>query len=287
MKKIEPRNLTAQLHYRGRGNPPNAQPVSAISNCFPGLEFDFRAAWRRMLVGIVLSENNNYVVACEDSRFESLVGCRLVRLDGLPTGVKTTGTMLPGFPPGDLQPGSNRQGVSFMEWSNSFVRVRAKQGGTVQCIFTAQPSDDEVLPSDEDIKDGSKYRTVELQLRPFFEQSEVNGETQVAIARELVRPGELTQGLCSPWQNDYRECACYYWAASRPDYVNVQTTETGETRGDNWLAKSDKTGTGRYVLDDRADNRLVSYDDLFRDWQGELRFVVGGSDAADKKDREP
>jgi hypothetical protein len=144
-----------------------------------------------------------------------------------------------------------------------------------------------VLPSDEDIKDGSKYQTVELQLRPFFEKSEVNGETQVAIARELVRPGELTQGLCSPWQNDYRECACYYWAASRPDYVNVQTTENGETRGDNWLAKSDKTGTARYILDDRADSRLVSYDDLFRDWQGELRFVVGGSDEADKKDREP
>ena len=42
----------------------------------------------------------------------------------------------------------------------------------------------------------------------------------IALA-ELPQPGELTQGLCSPWQNDYRECACYYWAASRPDYVNV------------------------------------------------------------------
>src|SRR3712207_8764033 len=42
------------------------------------------------------------------------------------------------------------------------------------------------------------------------------------IDESIAGPGELTQSLCSPWQNDYRECGCYYWAASRPDYVNVE-----------------------------------------------------------------
>ena len=74
--KITPRNLAAQLAYRGRGNPPVSHPSSAISNCFPGLEFDFRAIWRRFLVGIVLSENNNFVVGCEDEQFKDLVGRR-------------------------------------------------------------------------------------------------------------------------------------------------------------------------------------------------------------------
>ncbi|MEA2231908.1 MAG: hypothetical protein QOD83_1724 [Solirubrobacteraceae bacterium] len=36
------------------------------------------------------------------------------------------------------------------------------------------------------------------------------------------------------------------------------------------------------ILADRSripeDTRLVSYEDLFRDWQGELRFIVGGDD---------
>ena len=32
---IKAQNRTAQLHYRARGNPPNTQPVSAISNCYP------------------------------------------------------------------------------------------------------------------------------------------------------------------------------------------------------------------------------------------------------------
>ena len=62
MSNPKPLNLSAQLNYRARGNPPNTVPSSAISNCFPGLEFDFRAIWRRILVGIVLVENNNYVI---------------------------------------------------------------------------------------------------------------------------------------------------------------------------------------------------------------------------------
>ena len=55
--------------------------------------------------------------------------------------------------------------------------------------------------------------TADLTVRPLLDEA--------VIAREAVEPGELTQSLCSPWQNDYRECGCYYWAASRPDYVNV------------------------------------------------------------------
>jgi hypothetical protein len=29
--------------------------------------------------------------------------------------------------------------------------------------------------------------------------------------------GELTQSLCSPWQHDFRDCGCYYWASNHPD----------------------------------------------------------------------
>jgi len=96
------------------------------------------------------------------------------------------------------------------------------------------------------------------------------------VSAELLKPGELSQGLCSPWQNDYRECACYYWAASRPDYINVTPAEDGASRGDNWLQKE---RVGQYVLDSRADSRLVTYDDLFVSWERLLRFQIGGRDA--------
>jgi hypothetical protein len=277
MTKIQPQNLSAQLQYRGRGNPPNTHAASAVSNCFPGLEFDFRAIWRRMFVGIVLSEHNNYVVAAEDNQFEDLVGHRLVLIDDNPTGVATTGTIGPGSPPTGLSIGTNPNGVSFMEWSNSLARIMAKQGQKVSCGFTPEPSDAEVLPDKK-----KQYKMRELELRRFFQLSAVDASPLAVIARVLAEPGELTQGLCSPWQNDYRECACYYWAASRPDYVNVVETPEGDTRGDNWLAKK---STGQYVLDDRQDPRLVTYDDLFTNWQAELNFVIGGSDAEDRRNR--
>ena len=95
------------------------------------------------------------------------------------------------------------------------------------------------------------------------------------ISSALAKPGELTQGLCSPWQNDYRECSCYYWASARPDYVNIEPTPSGASRGDNWMQK---VRTGQYVADDYVDTRLLHYDDLFANWESALKFAVGGRD---------
>src|SRR5205085_1668632 len=217
-RKIEPRNLSAQLSYRGRGNPPVAHPSSAISNCFPGLEFDFRVIWRRIFVGLVMMENNNYVFDAEDHRFDDLKGCRLLTIDGKAVAVGTKGTAIPGFDPEPLTSASNPDAVAFMEWSNTLALIHDKQGQVVTCEFTAAPSPKEVLPGNSDVK----TRTVTLRMRRIFGETEIDGrtETLAVLAEPLLQPGELSQGLCSPWQNDYRECACYYWAASRPDYVN-------------------------------------------------------------------
>jgi hypothetical protein len=284
MTKILPQNLAAQMSYRGRGNPPNTQPQSAISNCFPGLEFDFRAIWRRMFVGIELSEYNNYVTASGPG-LEHLVGRRLLLIDGgdeklLPTAVATSGVTNPELPVGQLATATNPNGVSFMEWSNSLARISSNQGKIVRVWFTACESIAEVLPPDT----VSSLIEAELEVRTIFERN-ARGEKTAALAQALAEPGELSQGLCSPWQNDYRECACYYWAASRPDYVNVDDTPEGVSRGDNWMARARKP-TGEYLLDDRQDPRLWSYDDLFRDWQAHLLFVIGGSDSQDRNDRD-
>lgn len=265
-KHIKPSNLTAQLHHRGTGNPVSVLPRSAISNCFPGLEFDFRNLWRRTFEGIVLVENNNYVVEAESPACEDLVSRRLLRVDGFDTGVLTTGPVFPDGSSTTLASAANPNAVSFMEWSNSLARILVKQGQEVECEFTAHKQAlTEVLAKDE-----AHPHKVMLKVRRFFE-----GDS-AAFSTDLLQPGELTQGLCAPWQNDYRECACYYWAASRPDYVNVEPSGNGLSHGDMWMAKK---RTGTYIPDDRTDTRLLSYDDLFRDWQGALQFIIGGKDA--------
>ena len=67
MKKLDPMNLTAQLRYRAAGNPPASLSTTAISNCFPGLEFDFRNVWKRIFVGLEMHEADNYVVGFDSS----------------------------------------------------------------------------------------------------------------------------------------------------------------------------------------------------------------------------
>ena len=40
--------------------------------------------------------------------------------------------------------------------------------------------------------------------------------------------GELTQSLCSPWQHDFRDCACHYWASNHPDVVLAEDRPTDD-----------------------------------------------------------
>jgi hypothetical protein len=208
-----------------------------------------------------MHEADSYVVSVEDERYQSLLHCRILKVDGNDMTTILRGPRQANGPTMELATPSNPDGAWFMEWSNSLSRVLDKAGTRVQCVFTAEPSNIQRRP------DYAETQTVELEIRRFFD-----GDSP-AISRELVEPGDLTQSLCSPWQNDYRECACYYWAASRPDYVNVVAADDGTSRGDNWMQRE---RTGAYLPDDRDGVLNLSYDDLFEQWEKVLKFVVRG-----------
>ncbi|AOR36057.1 hypothetical protein BFF78_37875 [Streptomyces fodineus] len=272
---IRPSNLSAQLHYRAPGNPPSTLAASAISNAFPGLEFDFRNIWRRIFEGIELHEADNLVVRA-DPDHQELEGCRLLRVAGEPVVGSLLGPQLPRGTSDPLTSAGNPDGVTMLEWSNSLAKVLDGHAGRpVACEFTMQPSDSPVgIPDDP-----ATLRSVDLVIRPLFAVSEAAEGWMTVIDEQLVQPGDLTRSLCSPWQNDYRECACYYWAASRPDYVNVDVDEQGVSVGNNWLSVHREPK--EYVLDNGRDTRLLTYENLFREWQSHLRFIVGGRDYPD------
>ena len=263
--KLDPLNRTAQLNHRARGNPETTLPHTAISNCFPGLEYDFRNLWRRTFVGLVMLENSNFVVASEDPKFDHLVGHRLLKVDKIATVTDVHGPVLPGVDR-PLTSDTNPTAAAFTEWSNTLAYVLQKQGQLVNCVFTKDQARHEGAVPDN----ACETIDEELTVRRFFE-----GDS-MAPSKDLIKPGEMTHGLCSPWQNDYRECACYYWAASRPDFVNAEPGPDGVTHGDNWMSK---VRTGEYLPDDRVDGRLYDYDDLFQDWQKLLEFQIKGRDA--------
>ena len=275
--KLMPRNRTAQVHYEAAGNPLSSRPVTAVANCCPGLEFDFRAVWRRIFKGLVLREWDSLVVDvdadCPPSK-RFLKGHRLLRIH-LPVEkdpVIQVVTEITGPAASDpknevkLSTDMNPAGLAPLEWSNALSRVLGYKGSKLVCEFTKDKAWEltEVPGSWKD--EGLR---VEFEVRPFFE------DDTAVISRALADAGELTQGLCSPWQNDYRECSCYYWASARPDYVEVEAANSGLSKGFNWLQKKRK---GEYVPDDYVDPRLVNYDDLFEDWERWVRFQVRGRD---------
>jgi hypothetical protein len=287
---ITPRNRTAQMHHVPVGNPFSSSPAAAIANCCPGLEVDFRAVWRRILTGITLREYDNLVLEC-DIPGADLKGRRLLAINGEPTMARLLGPSPADLAVGTQLASEDNPTASFTpEWSNQLAQLlKDNQGATVTCTFTADavwedlvwwdppplvappprtPSGPDGPPPDPPLP---PTKSRDLTVRTFFE-----GDTAF-ISRELAVPGELTQGLCSPWQNDFRECSCYYWASARPDFVNVETTPDGRSTGDNWLQK---VRTGTYVPDDYTDERLLLYDDLLGgDWERWLRFQVRGRDA--------
>jgi hypothetical protein len=277
VRRISATNLAAQLRYRAQGNPPSAAPESAPANCYPGLVADFRAVWRRILVGIVLHEATNFVVKAY-GELAPLKGHRLLSVDGVPLVVQVKGPLRDAIDDASqpLTDGEAGDDLVVLEWANALAAIMPKAGTLVTCLFTKEKSDDLTLPELTEDHTISK----QLKVRNFFERSDATAPIRPVIARRLAQPGELTQGLCSPWQSDFRECACYYWAASRPDYVNVVPDARVGSRGHNWMAK-DRTGPPHYILDPRleVEDKLLTGDDLLNAWERVLRFVIAGNDS--------
>ena len=250
---LDPKNTAALVAYRGRGNPTAAHVSTAISNCFPGLEFDFRAVWKRVFIDVELHEANGTVVGVTagTAAFAAgvRIGQRLTSVGGRAVRTTITGPSAVGGPTGNLDENA-------LELSNSLALLFDKAGQQISCQFIAN---------------SGALVTASLTVRRLFEGS--------GLTEEAAVPGVLTQGLCSPWQNDYRECGCYYWAASRPDFVNV--TETGTTAaGHNWMHKGRTATTPKnYVQDGSGEPGQLTYEDLFRAWETELHFLRRGQDS--------
>lgn len=269
-RRIEARNLAAQLHYAGRGNPPSTHPLSAISNAYPGLEMDFRNIWKHIFAGIELHESSNLVVAVEPGYDELAVlatGYRLISVNGQSTTMTVVGPPKTGGPPAPLPDTSFGETAMPLEWSNALAAILHGSEKRVRSVF-------------QSLTDASQTLEFWLDRREFFDREPGSeGARRAVVAKPIAGPGELSQSLCSPWQNDYRECACFYWASNRPDFVNVETRPDGTAGGHNWMQRDRTSQTPRnYIVDDWQDPRLLTHIELFTNWEKALRFIIGGQD---------
>jgi len=261
MPAIEPKNVTAQILHRARGNPPSTTGYTAISNCFPGLEFDIRSLLRHIFVGVVLHESIPFVVGIEPGGPQQLAGSPdwlLVQVEG----IQLIGTIMG---PRQVNGTSEQLGAFGLERFNALAPIFRNAGQRMRCVFVNNESNQQL--------------EIDLEVRSIFERrtnSTGQQETGPALSRDIAAPGDLTQGLCSPWSADFLECGCYYWAASRPDLVNAQVGADGKLDGHNWRHRGRTAATPpQYSI---RNNDLVTYEELYRDWEGALKFIVGGKD---------
>ncbi len=117
-------------------------------------------------------------------------------------------------------------------------------------------------------------------------------DEKTGVIGQVYQPGELTQSLCSPWQHDFRDCGCHYWASNHPDIVLGEDalgepTLASGTSADperantpiDWL-RSDRTPASRAAaLSTMGDNRPFQMDhyEISQRWQ-ELPIVLRGKE---------
>ena len=232
MSKIFPRNLTARAAYRVAGNPAATRLESGVGNCFPGLEYDHRNLDRRFLPGLLVE----FVSADDLSRIQ-LQGARLLQIDLRDPGfVPTAAAAEEAAALRQLRQDIANAAATLSrgEW---FISALTQAGRRVECTTVA---DGQSLPMDGLVVwrfvRSLEPNAVEVELTA---RSMPDNETLPppvvlrgwrrrytdsisGVISAVYRPGELTQSLCSPWQHDFRDCGCFYWASNHPDVVHVE-----------------------------------------------------------------
>jgi hypothetical protein len=287
-----PRNRSARA--AALGNPATSRLESAVGNCFPGLEWDVRALDGRFFPGLLF-----WVVAepllPEPGAPPEQAGVLLRGLDHL------RDPMLPETSPEpwiqallSAYGGDTGIALSSGRWYLHWIE---QDGHRIACTGAdGTPLDGELvwrfirsiaprLPLriglvNRDAPDPAAAPVVLEGYRRIY----TDGQGVIDAA---YPPGELTSAMCIPWQHDFRDCACYYWATNHPDVVLAEghgvlpdNAPSGDfealTRVD-WLRRDRGPAGNVAAPPTRGQARPLQIDhfEINRRWQ-DLAFVVGG-----------
>lgn len=236
--KIFPRNLTARAAYVVPGNPVQSRPESGVDNTHPGLEFDKRNLDRGFFPGLWFDfqfKLGARVSAIHPEQLAPEAGLRAEDLDAglflwdvwghfgdrpdVPRPAALFGVdgydvlrKVHDLEPGRLAVVIGREDLLAMPPDEQDRRRVAGRALCAQFVQGAQPSGVSVREPGGRIE----YAVLCGERAAYLDDNGV-------IDPASFEPGVLTESLCSPWQWDFADCGCYYWAASRPDIVMGET----------------------------------------------------------------
>ncbi|MFI8104440.1 LodA/GoxA family CTQ-dependent oxidase [Streptomyces sp. NPDC086023] len=263
--KIFPRNLTARADHVVRGNPAGTRTESGVDNCFPGLEFDQRNLDKRFFPGLVVDFHRQRPAA---PGVGLLGGARVLAVTGgvaAAQGLTAEDLTVPGRPL-RVQAVCGRTAVDQTEEQAPVRDCRGTSGtGVWRAVHDLLPGRIAVLLGAGDVGATTVSNLNQDRIAGnSFVQRGPGGQVVAAVlvadrARYLTddgvidpddyEPGDLTRSMCAPWQYDFRDCACYYWASSKPD---LTSSPDGSVPQMNYLRRDRAHTPDRPGIDDRA-----------------------------------
>ena len=331
-EKIFPRNLTARAERRVTGNPDSTRLESGVANCFPGLEFDHRNLDRRFFPGLVFDFNSNSGPAdlprtgarlvqvdiddsdlnpgpdTTDARRAAAQALRQTLSGDTLTALGTGNWFLDKVTQGGREismstgpDGSSSPQDGLVVWR----LVRGLQPGLdveivlVQRPATPTPAASSPTPAPSPTSNPAPTGSGSPPTPAAAPSVTLKGwrrdftDKTTGVFSAAYAAGELTQSLCSPWQHDFRDCACHYWASNHPDVVLAEDRPTddvlpsGESADPrraeiriDWLRSDRDRARAAAAIGSFGANRPFQMDhyEINRRWE-ELSIVLGGKES--------
>lgn len=240
--KLFPRNLTAKAEELIKGNPVSSRLESGVDNCYPGLEFDQRNLDSSFFPGLNIEYHRGSgakVISVTDDSLPYNIGLRQKDVDE--NGVYVWAIVgVFGSSTDDLQ----LLGCTGLNGLEVWRRVHDLNSGRIAIVIgvgdgfssTITSQQFEALQKSLTSDDHTVFRNENNQLvfATISSEREIYLDENGVINPEVYKPGELTKTLCSPWQHDFRDCGCFYWAANKPDIV---TSSDGNESMLNFMRK--------------------------------------------------
>jgi hypothetical protein len=289
--KLFPRNLTARAGALVRGNPVSTRPESGVENAFPGLEFDQRNLDKAFFPGLLFELHHDFGVILRRlspdapaARFfkpaDLTEGVFLVFLQGLyasrTPGVSPSPRVLRFVQPAGLE---------------SWRMVRDLEPGPVAVALAGAKAYQAIASGAVDAERAEAWFEERRDRKERFDRGKVVllfGERARYLTADgvidpaLLEPGDLTRSLCSPWQYDFADCGCFYWASNKPDLVSseAQPRQVLNFQRKDRSAEGDRATTAEdWLLKHRGawDGPALAmrHAEMMERWS-ELPFVVGG-----------
>lgn len=248
--KIFPRNLTAKADYLVTGNPMNSRTESGVENCYPGLEFDQRNIDKYFFPGLLFEFHRDPIFG--DEKLD------IKQIQPVLRNIEANGNLIKnGLNESDaIYSDNNDENSLVFMWGiglyqddktvtfEKFAPIEEdyKNGLNIWRIIRQIPSnyktgiligkldllkDESAFNEAKDLlKQGTNNKVVRRKDGSLFWAVLIDNRTKIideetgVINTDIIEPGGLTRSLCNPWQYDFRDCKCYYWAANKPDIVS-------------------------------------------------------------------